>query len=120
MAQKRIVSYLRTLRKRSKLSQRELACLLGLDDEGSVSRHERGITVPPLRIALSYELIFRVPTSELFPSFYEIVEQEIEAQLELFEAVLGEKSSKDGNAAATALKLQFLATRKNLGPKNHT
>ena len=119
MAQKRIVSYLRTLRKKSNLSQGELAQLLGYGNEGPVSRHERGVTVPPLRIVLSYQAIFRVPVSDIFPSIYQTVEENIEAKLTQFEAVLGAKSAKDHDAITTSLKLEFLAARKKVAVKNY-
>lgn len=113
MAQKRIASYLRTHRKKSGFTQRDLAQLLGYGDEGPVSRQERGVIVPSLRMALAYEAIFRAPVSELFPSVYQTVERKIEAQLARFESRLGKKSAKDRNAAATAQKLQFMWARKN-------
>jgi transcriptional regulator with XRE-family HTH domain len=113
MAHKRIASYLRTHRKKSNLTQREIAQVLGYTHEGPVSRHERGVTVPPLPIALAYEALFRVPIYELFPGVYEAAGEHIEAQLAGFESRLGEKSAKDRDAAATARKLEFLWGRKN-------
>ncbi len=120
MAQRRIVSYLRTLRKKSNLSQRELAQLLGYSNEVPVSRHERGVTVPPFRIALSYQVIFKVPASDIFPSISQTIEQNIETKLARMEAALGAKSAKDPDAVMTALTLQFLAARKKVAVKSHT
>ena len=113
MAHEPPASYLRTHRKKSGLTQRELATLLGYDNEGPVSRHERGMTIPPLRIALAYEAIFQVPISELFPAVYLMVGESIETQLAAFESLLGEKSAEDHDADATARKLQFMWGRKN-------
>src|ERR1039458_8748831 len=78
MNQPHLATYLRSHRKHSGLSQRELAYLLGYPDEGQVSRHERAYSIPSFLIALSYQAIFRVPVSDLFPVAYETVRQTIE------------------------------------------
>jgi transcriptional regulator with XRE-family HTH domain len=67
MADKTPHSYLRTHRRQSGLTQRELATILGQITEGQVSRHELGANIPPLAVALGYEIIFRVPASQIFP-----------------------------------------------------
>lgn len=113
MAQKPIVSHIRTHRKRSGLTQCELARLLGYRNSGRVSRHERGITVPSLTAALSYEILFRVPICELFPALHETVVKTIEAKLSGMESLLGRKSARGRDANRTAQKLQFLWSRKS-------
>jgi DNA-binding XRE family transcriptional regulator len=113
MAHKRIASHVRTHRKKSGLTQRELARLLAHSNVGKVSRHERGVTIPSLPVALGYETIFRVPVTELFPAIHEAVTKDIEARLANFESALGKKSAKDRDAHATAQKLQFIWARKN-------
>lgn len=104
---------LRTLRKRSGLSQRELAQILGFETGVAVFRHECSRTYPDLRTALAYEIIFRVPISSQFPALYRSVEPVIEKRiLELrarFEALPG----KGRDAARTARKLEFLWEREN-------
>ena len=112
MAQKRIASLIRIHRKRSGLTQRELARLIGHKNSGRVSRHERGVTIPSLTAALSYETIFQVPISDLFPAIHDAVKN-AEARLADLESELGQKSAQDHDANATARKLQFIWARKN-------
>src|SRR5918999_1105165 len=59
-------NYLRTHRRRSQLSQDEVAFLLGVRTGTRVTRHEGANRVPTLATALGYELLFDVPLRELF------------------------------------------------------
>ena len=108
-----LASYLRSHRKRSGLSQREIAHLLGYPDQGPVSRHERLCNVPPLLIALSYQAIFRVPVSDLFPGVYEATRQAIEERLAKMGHDLEQCSAKGRNAAMIARKLEWMWERQN-------
>jgi transcriptional regulator with XRE-family HTH domain len=113
MAQKEPVSYLRTHRKKSGLTQRELAHLLGYESKSPVSRHESAAVVPTLSMALAYEAIFQVPVSELFPDLYRTVEQNVGARLATMEVGLQEKSTKGRDARAIAQKLEWAWARRN-------
>ncbi len=108
-----LASYLRSNRKRSGLSQREIAHLLGYPDQGPVSRHERLRCVPPLLIALSYQAIFRVPISDLFPGVYETTRLKIEERLAKMGRDLEQCSTKGHNAAMIARKLEWMWERQN-------
>lgn len=105
-------NYVRTHRKTAGLSQRELGRLLGYGDEGQVPKHEFSRSLPPLLIALSYEIVFRVPVSEIFPGLHEVVEQAVERNLAELEEVLRQCSGKGSRAAATAHKLEWLHARR--------
>jgi transcriptional regulator with XRE-family HTH domain len=59
-------NYLRTYRKRSGLSQDEVAFLLGVSHGTKVSRYEHGGRIPRLESILAYELVFGVPVRGLF------------------------------------------------------
>lgn len=59
------VPYLRALRRRSTLSQEDVAFLLGALSGTRVSRHETGACVPPLAVALAYAVIFDVGVEEI-------------------------------------------------------
>jgi transcriptional regulator with XRE-family HTH domain len=59
-------NYLKTYRKRSGLSQRELTYLLGQKHRAKVSRYERNERTPALRTLIGYETIFRVVLRDLF------------------------------------------------------
>jgi transcriptional regulator with XRE-family HTH domain len=107
------VARLRTLRKRSGLSQKELAHILGFRSGAPVSRHERIDTVPDLLTACAYEVIFRVPISKLFPELYQTVEVGIEERLAKMEDELHQSTVKGRGAVPVACKLEFLCDRKN-------
>jgi DNA-binding XRE family transcriptional regulator len=66
MARKLNVPYLRALRRRSAFSQEDVAFLLGAFTGTRVSRHETGACVPPLEVALAYEVIFDVTTAAIY------------------------------------------------------
>lgn len=73
-------------RKRMKLSQKEVAAILGLRSPGVLSRYERGTSLPPLERALALEIVYRVPVAFLFPEHYESMRTELrntESQLQL-------------------------------------
>jgi DNA-binding XRE family transcriptional regulator len=112
MTQKRIITHLRIHRKNSGLTQLELARLVGHKNGGRVSRHELGISLPSLVVALSYEAIFGIPISELFPAVHETLAKQTTSRLAELESILGRKSAKDRDANATACKLQFILQRK--------
>ena len=59
-------TYLRTHRRRTGLSQRDVAFLLGGESGTVISRHERGRRMPVLETALAYELIYRVSVRSLY------------------------------------------------------
>jgi transcriptional regulator with XRE-family HTH domain len=59
-------NYLKMLRKRSGLTQRELARLLGCRSGTKVSRYEMGRRKPTFETLLAYEIIFRVQLEQLF------------------------------------------------------
>jgi DNA-binding XRE family transcriptional regulator len=107
-----IVSRLRTLRVESGLSRKDLAHILDLCTAASVSRHEESDTVPNLLTAYGYEVIFRVPVSELFPGLYQIVELGIEERLTRLEEELHRSTAKGRTAASVARVLEFCSSRR--------
>ena len=107
-------NYLRTHRRRSGLSQRELGLLLGYKDGGQACRHERSKTVPPLIAALAYEVVFRVPVSVLFPGIHAEVTRMMEGNLAAFEERLQQRSGKGRGTNETAQKLLWLTQRREL------
>lgn len=104
-------TYLRTHRKKSGLTQRELASILGYLSEGQVSRHERGDNIPPLPVAVGYEIVFGVPVSEIFRGVRASVGPAIEARLVGMEQNLKRKSAKGRDANAVARKLEWICER---------
>lgn len=108
-----VANYLRSHRRKSGLSQRELAHIVGYVTQAPVSEHERSVTIPALLIALSYEVVFRVPLSELFPALYRTVEVDIEEQLTKIESELQQSNATGRRAAYVARKLEWLWERRN-------
>ncbi len=110
---RRLSNYIRIHRRKAGLSQRELGRLLGYRDEETVGRHERFHATPPLEIAISYEIVFRIPIADLFAGLREVTEMKIEASLVELEEQLGRRSTHDRNALATARKLTWLSGRRD-------
>lgn len=114
MQRNRLVNYVRFRRKRATLSQRELAMILGYHDAGAVSRHEMFHSVPPLLIALGYEVVFQTSISELFPGLKETIEASIERGLVDFESELMKQreTANSSQLLLIARKLEWLASRR--------
>ncbi len=112
-----LVNYLRAHRRNAGLTQRELGQMLGYDNEGAVSRHERFEIVPPFLTALSYQIVFRVHASELFPGLTQTVELGVETRLAKFESHLREQNGGDSQASGLARKLEWLSERRSGGHK---
>src|SRR4051794_36052820 len=77
VATHKLKNYLRTYRKRTGLSQAEVAFLLGASDSANFCRYEAFLRDPSLQTALACEAIFRVPIRDLFGGMYEEAEQEV-------------------------------------------
>jgi transcriptional regulator with XRE-family HTH domain len=73
----KLQNYLRTYRKRSGLSQDEVAFLLGCQTGTKVSRYERHSRKPSLETLFAYEVMFGAPARELFAGAYQKVEKRI-------------------------------------------
>ena len=71
---RKLPNYLGQYRKRSGLSQRDIAYLFGAHDEARVSRYEHFHGAPSLRIALAFSILFRIPAERLFAGDYQKVE----------------------------------------------
>ena len=108
-----LASYLRTHRRKSGLTQQELARILGYVHGGPVSRHELAADVPSFLAGLGYEAVFRISVSDMFPGVYEKIERTIESRLAEFERELTGRSATGADAKAVAQKLEWLWERKN-------
>jgi transcriptional regulator with XRE-family HTH domain len=82
-------NYLRAHRKRTGLTQDELALLLGCKDGTKVSRYERLCRAPNLETAFACQAILGVPAHELFPGIYQNVEHVIKERAEQLKKKLG-------------------------------
>lgn len=118
MASDQIANYLHILRRKSGLSQSDLELVLEIVSESQVSRHERSASIPGLLAALSYEVLFQRPVSEIFPGLRSTLSAGIEGRLLRLERLLHESNSKGRRAEAIARKLEFMCGRRNLEPLN--
>lgn len=108
-----LASRLRSLRKKSGLTQKEMAGILGFSSAIPMARHEHSETVPNLLTALAYEIIFRVPVSLQFRELFKTIEAGVEERLLELERELEKCDAKGRGAAQTARKLVFLCARKD-------
>ena len=79
----KLENYLRTYRKRSALSQDEVAFLLGCRSGTKVSRYERHSRKPNLETLFGYEMVFGTPAREFFAGVYQKVEKKITNRAQL-------------------------------------
>jgi|SRR5665213_2018042 len=113
MSNKVVGNYLRAHRRRRGLSQRDLGHLAGYKNAWQVSRHERSKTVPPLLVALAYEMVFQVPVAELFAGFHSAVSDAVARNLEELKADLESRSGGRREAKIISQKLKWLTERRN-------
>jgi len=104
MSSHKLQNYLRTFRKRSYLSQDEVAYLLGCKNGSKISRYERFSREPNFRTAMAYAALFNRPLSELFAGSFQKVQQEVSRRARL----LARKITPGNTDAATARKLEAL------------
>jgi DNA-binding XRE family transcriptional regulator len=103
---------LRTHRRKSGLSQRQIGQLLGYQKDGQVSRHEGSKATPLLVSAFGYQVIFRVPIHVLFPGLYEGVRESVEERLRDLETSLQDSTVKGSQAEAIAQTLLWMMDRR--------
>lgn len=78
-------------RKRTSLSQREIAFLVGLNGGQDVSRYERLARSPSLRMLLAAHVLYGVSPHELYPGLFKEVEQLIIKRAKMLDAELSTK-----------------------------
>jgi transcriptional regulator with XRE-family HTH domain len=59
-------NFLRIVRKRTQLTQVDIASILKISDFANVSRWEQGLKTPGVEILLAYHLLFDIPIESLF------------------------------------------------------
>lgn len=99
---KRLPNYLRRYRKKIGLKLKELAPLVGLRHNHSAARHERFKRLPPLRVALAYEIVFGIPVAEIFAGLYDEVERDVLAEARDLVDRLDASSGRKRHASRTA------------------
>ena len=109
MSQKRLDNYLKTYRRRSLLSQTDVAFLLGGVSGENVSRHENRMRHPSLDTALAYEVIFQATSRDLFAGRL----QAIEARVRLRAGKLVERLDIKGVSPSSRRRIVLAAISKS-------
>jgi transcriptional regulator with XRE-family HTH domain len=95
MKKKKPICYLRSYRRRWGLSQKELAYLLGSKSDAVISRIEKKLRPPSLRVMIGCFIIFGTSAVELFPGISKGVEVDVMARVwELYERIQGSPSRR--------------------------
>ena len=104
MKRRTIAPYLRALRRKSALSQEDVAFLLGTYTGTRVSRHETGACAPPLEIALAYEVIFGAGTADIYEDLQLRIAQDVRKRAHtLHESLAHRQSDRLRNEKRAAL-----------------
>lgn len=104
MAAKPLPNYLRMHRRRSYLTQDEVAFLVGGRAASWFSRFERFRRVPSLETALALEAVLGVPVRELFAGEYAKVEETVKRRAK----VLGYKVRSEEASVEQLRRSEFL------------
>ena len=100
-------NYLRACRKKSGLSQAEIAYLVGCKNAAQISQYERRTIVPPLPTALALQAALDVPISELYAGKYDSISKQVRARAERLAIELRVKNPKRGKGLIV-YRLQWL------------
>src|SRR5439155_20600695 len=111
MATHKLENYLRTYRKRSGLTQREVAFLVGCRNGAQVSRYEKRRRLPPLRTALACEAAFGVPVSVLFAGLRDVAGQAVGERLGALRSKLETSWAEGREARIATQKLRWIPER---------
>ncbi len=104
MDSSRLPNYLKAHRRRSGLSQEEVAYLLGTQCGSKVCRYERFSQQPKLETGLALEILFRTPVRELYAGTHEKVENRLARRIR----ALIRRIKRDKPSAVTQRKLELL------------
>lgn len=104
MSSQKLPNYIRTQRKRTHLTQREVAFLLGATTSAHICRHERLEQTPNLQTLLAYEILFHTPVRNLFGGVHQDVEQKLLKRIRL----LIQKLATSGYSRMKARKIETL------------
>jgi len=105
MSSQPFLNLLLAFRKRSALSQGDVAFLLGAQDGAKVCRYERFSREPGLHTAFAYEAIFGRPLSELFPGLYSQIQEAVQERAKILE----KRGIRGNSKSLTARKRQSIA-----------
>jgi transcriptional regulator with XRE-family HTH domain len=106
---KQLQNYLRAYRKRSGLSQDDVAFLLGTRSGTRLIRYESFERTPPLRTALGLAAIYRTPADEIFAGLQKRERLRSAARARILVSRL-EKNGLDRRAGRKVMTLKAIAS----------
>jgi transcriptional regulator with XRE-family HTH domain len=112
----RILSYLRTNRKKGGLTQDEMAFLIGCQSGAKISRFERLARQPNLETALACQVVFGIPAHELFPGMFAEVEKIVTERARLLSGRLQAKRGQDPSGLRHKLAILSAVTERKQRP----
>jgi len=97
-------NYIRTYRKRARLTQEDVAFIIGSKCGAGISRHERFKRTPDLETSLAYEMLFRTPVRNLYDGTHQKVERKLLRRIRL----LIRKLRETGHSRRSQCKVEIL------------
>ena len=107
----KVPCYLRVLRRRWGLTQKEVASLLPRGDRNRVSCVERGEAQPNAEEILAYAVIFGFCGKAVFPRYYDQVEEVVMAHAYTLSETLKRQKTKQRNAKRKQQLITDMLTR---------
>lgn len=99
-------NYLKTYRKRSHLTQKEMAFLFGDKSAAKICRYENTVRSPKLETLLCYSSVFEIPITEIFAEEFREISKATKQRAKSLLAKFPEKPPDP----VTARKIRFLKT----------
>jgi transcriptional regulator with XRE-family HTH domain len=99
-------SFLRLVRKRTELTQIDIASILKISDFANVSRWEQGLKIPSIEILLSYHLLFNIPIESIFEKQKQALQKTIIPRIQAHIAYL----KTLGNNAKIQSRINYLGS----------
>lgn len=103
-------NYLRYYRKRTPLTQEDIAAIMGYPDVSNVSRYEKSKRTPKIEMLLTYHLLFNVSVELFFEPRLETIKSELLRKIEkLLETIKAE--NRDLNYSSRIQYLEQVISR---------
>lgn len=115
MTAPKLPNYIRTYRKRARLTQEEVAFILGSKSSAGMSRHERFKQTPDLQTLLAYEMLFRTPIRSLFSGTHHKIESKLLRRIRLLIRKLSENKGRHHSKAKIEVLTSYLEERVSIG-----
>ena len=91
------INFLRIYRKRSPLTQADIALLMNLPDYSNISRYEKGQRSPSIELLLAYHFLFATSIESFFEPQSEIIRSDLRERIEPLINDLKKEEDKTNN-----------------------